>query len=217
MNCRHYRAGWTRLRRVWLALSTLLMAAPAAAAQSADSASRTAAAPPPLRIDWLSDRRTFVVGDIIKVLVDEFALATADKGTSAEASRQRRMGIDAHPPASGGSATDPIAGSFETSDRSKSAQRGSATRKTRYVGEIPVRVVEVTPEGLLRVEGQKVIDIDRNRQELTLTGLVRPMDVDARDIVASSAIADAQLVYTSTGLDRPRSGILSRIIGIFWP
>jgi flagellar L-ring protein precursor FlgH len=63
----------------------------------------------------------------------------------------------------------------------------------------------------------KVIDVDRNKQEMTLSGLVRPQDVDSRDVVESSSIADARLVYISKGLDRPRSGILGRIVGIIWP
>jgi flagellar L-ring protein precursor FlgH len=111
----------------------------------------------------------------------------------------------------------PADGSLQTGDKGTSRSRGEATRGSRYVGEIPVRVVAITPEGLLQVSGMKVIDVDRNKQEMTLSGLVRPQDVDSRDVVESSSIADARLVYISKGLDRPRSGILGRIAGIIWP
>jgi flagellar L-ring protein precursor FlgH len=186
-----------------------------AAAQAPAAVDSSANATPRRRVgSWTSDRRDFSVGDIIKVAVDEYALATANKGTVSEASRERRMGLAADPP---GSAMDPISGTIESSDRGTSRSSGHATRGTRYVGEIPVRVVSVTKEGLLEVKGTKVIDVDKAKQEMTLTGLLRPQDVNARDVVSSTAIADAKLIYTSKGLDKPKSGIVGRIVGLIWP
>jgi flagellar L-ring protein precursor FlgH len=202
------------------AVTALLLggvSAPAAAQATAARDSTVAGAAPRRIGSWTSDRRSFAVGDIIKVVVDEYALATANKGTVSEASRERRMGLAAEPPAPSGSAMDPIAGTIASTDHGASRSSGQATRGTRYVGEIPVRVIAVTPEGLLQVRGTKVIDIDRARQEMTLTGLLRPQDIDARDVAVSAAVADARLLYTSKGLDNPRSGIIGRIVGLLWP
>jgi flagellar L-ring protein precursor FlgH len=62
-----------------------------------------------------------------------------------------------------------------------------------------------------------VIDVDKAKQEMTLTGLLRPHDVNASDVVSSTAIADAKLIYSSKGLDKPKSGIVGRIVGLIWP
>lgn len=197
-----------------------MLGASQAAAQApvAPDTSAAAAAPRRRMTSWTSDRRAFGVGDIIKVAVDEYALATADKGTVSEASRERQMGVGADPPTPASvSSIGPISGGFESADRGASRSRGQATRGSRYIGVIPVRVVAVTPEGLLQVKGSKIIDVDKAKQEMTLTGVLRPQDVDARDIVESAAIADARIVYTSKGLDRPRSGIIGRIVGLIWP
>jgi flagellar L-ring protein precursor FlgH len=183
-----------------------------------DPSGTTTAAPRRRIASWTADRRDFAVGDIIKVAVDEYALAAANKGTVSEASRERRMGVGAGASmGSSGVNVGPADGSLQTGDKGTSRSRGEATRGSRYVGEIPVRVVAITPEGLLQVSGMKVIDVDKNKQEMTLSGLVRPQDVDSRDVVESSSIADARLVYISKGLDRPKSGILGRIVGIIWP
>ena len=179
--------------------------------------SATAVAPRRRVSSWTSDRRAFSVGDIIKVSVDEYALATANKGTVSEASRERTLGLAAEPPGPSSSAMDPISGNIQSSDRGASRSSGQATRGTRYVGEIPVRVVAVTKEGLLEIKGSKVIDVDKAKQEMTLTGLLRPQDVNASDVVASSDVADAKLVYNSKGLDKPKSGIVGRIVGLIWP
>lgn len=167
---------------------------------------------------WTADRRDFRIGDIIKVAVDEYALAAANKRTVSEASRERAMELGGGA-SMGGTAVPvgPADGHLRTGDAGASRSRGEATRGSRYVGEIPVRVVGITPEGLLQVKGMKVIDVDKNRQEMTLTGFVRPQDVNSRDGIASTSVADARLVYSSKGLDKPRNGILGRIVGIIWP
>lgn len=178
------------------------------------------AAPARPSYNWLSDRRSFSVGDILKVNVDEYALATANKEQLADASRKRSMDVGISPPSTGAAsaAIGPIDGSVGTSDAGQSRQRGTASRGTRYVGELPVRVIAVTKEGLLQVRGTKLIDVDKNKQEMTLTGFVRPQDVNSLDEVASTSIADAQLAYKSKGgLGKPRNGIISKILGIFWP
>jgi flagellar L-ring protein FlgH len=190
-----------------------------ASAQSTSLALGDSATVAPRRASsWTSDRRSFAVGDIIKVEVDEYALARAHKDNTSSASRSRTMSVGIDPPSAGGASPGNVSGSVGTGDAGQSTQRGNATRDTRYLGEIAVRVVAITPEGLLQVQGTKTIDVDRNQQTLTLSGYVRPIDIGARDVVRSEFIADAQIAYQSKGsLGKPRNGILTKIIGIFWP
>ncbi|MBK6305118.1 MAG: flagellar basal body L-ring protein FlgH [Gemmatimonadetes bacterium] len=136
------------------------------------------------------------------------------------ASRRRQLDVGINPPqmGTGTGGLGAIDGSMEAGDGSTSQQRGNATRGTRYDAEIPVRVVAVTPDGLLQVKGTKLIDVDKNKQTLTLSGFVRPLDVNSRDAVGSDAIADMQLAYASKGsLGKPKSGIITRIVGLLWP
>lgn len=211
---------WTRRLIVASLVGMLLtLAATSLAAQGPATRPDSASAPRPRSIAWTSNRREFIVGDIIKVYVDEYALASANKDNSASAARQRRMNVGVNAPVLDGSPIlDPIAGSVETADGGSSSQRGNATRNTRYTAEIPVRVVGITPEGLLRVQGSKLIDVDKNKQALTLSGLIRPLDVGARDVIGADNIADLQLAYQAKGsLGKPKSGIVTRIVGLLWP
>ncbi len=225
----HPRAPWARAMigtfSAVVLLATLAASlgaqAPAAAAGARAATDSAATATPTRRnLNWLSDRRAFSVGDILRVKVDEYALASANKGTTAESSRSRNMDLGINPPSTGASsaAMGPIDGSVATGDAGKSRQTGEATRGTRYVGELPVRVVAVTKEGLLQVKGTKLIDVDKNKQEMTLTGFIRPQDVTSQDIVESTAIADVQLAYKSKGgLGKPKNGIITKLVGILWP
>ncbi len=148
------------------------------------------------------------------------AFATPAGPSLNAASRNRRLGVGINPPQMGtsGAGLGAIDGSMEAGDGSTSQQRGNATRGTEYSAEIPVRVVAVTPEGLLQVKGSKLIDVDKNKQTLTLSGFVSPIDVNSRDVVGSDVIADMQLAYASKGsLGKPKSGIITKIVGLLWP
>jgi flagellar L-ring protein precursor FlgH len=130
------------------------------------------------------------------------------------------MGVDVAPPSmpGGESALGDISGSVQTGDAGASSQRGNARSDTRYVGQLAVRVVRVTPEGLLEVKGTKTIDADKNKATLTVSGFLRPIDIGSRDAVGSEALADAQISYSAKGsLGKPKNGIVSKLIGLFWP
>jgi flagellar L-ring protein FlgH len=166
------------------------------------------------RQSWTADRRDFVVGDVITVLIDEHTLAAAQQGDFASDRRFRELGLSAVQNV-GGAGTN-VRGDVRSSNQAESRQRGEATRQNRFQGEMTVRILSVETGGLLRVEGRKVINIDRVSEELVLRGLVRAQDVSSRNVVDSWRVADAELVYTSSG-QRPRGGILGRMLGAIWP
>lgn len=168
------------------------------------------------RQSWTSDRRTFGEGDVITVLVDEHTIAAALKGTVNSNSRFRDLSVGVD------QAVMPtlpkVKADISSSDEAESRQRGDMTRENRFQGEMTVRVTGVEPNGLLRIEGKKMINVDKNSEELTLSGYVRPQDVSHGNVVDSWRVADAQLLYTSKGsLGKAKSGFISKILGAFWP
>jgi flagellar L-ring protein precursor FlgH len=202
-----------------LLVATVGAQAPRTAAPPPPPAAADSASARPAIASWTSDRRAFAVGDIITVLIDEHTAASANRLNTATDTKRRRMdaGADIPMEMSPEIGKRPNVG-ISSSNEGSSNQRGEATRGTRFVGEMSVRVVAVSTEGNLQVRGQKLVDVDKNKQQLTLSGWIRPQDVSARETVESSRIADAQLVYTQKGsLGKPRGGILTRILGVFWP
>src|SRR5690606_23494739 len=100
----------------------------------------------------------------------------------------------------------------------ESRERGQATRQDRLAAEITVRVVEIAPSGLMRVEGGKTVIMDEHEQYVTLTGWVRPEDVTPQNVVESWRIADSRIEYGAAGKrGMTRGGLLSRILGVIWP
>jgi len=166
------------------------------------------------RQSWTSDRRSFAVGDVITVLIDEQTMATATTGDYAADRRRRDLGTSV----STSIAAFPRGGaSIGSANDAESRQRGEATRQNRFVGEMTVRVV-AAENGLLQVEGERTTSVDRNVQAMTLTGWIRPQDVSEFNLIESWRIGDASLTYTSSGnMGRPRGGIIGRLLGMIWP
>lgn len=190
-----------RARTFWTAALAVMLAAGAAEAQTA-------------RQSWTSDRRDFGPGDVITILIDEYTLAASNQGEYASDRRFRDLGVgvgqSVSSAAPGGSAE------VTSSNQSESRRSGEATRQNRFQGEMTVRVLSVEEGGLLRVEGRKVVNIDRSSEELLLRGLIRPQDISASNTIDSWRVADAELLYSSQGVT-PRGGILTRILGAIWP
>lgn len=187
------------LRFLTLAVLLLLSASHAAAQQQP---------PAPLDLGWLADGRRFQVGDIITVLVDEYTLATADRETSALEDRKTEAG-------GGFTVNDRSAdGSLNTFLGNESTRRGRDARQDRLTSEVSVRVVEVEPNGALRVEGSKTLVIDEHEQAVTVRGVIRPQDINALNTVDSWRVAEAQILYDAEGnLGKAEKSIWARFLG----
>lgn len=170
------------------------------------------------RAAWTSSRRSFAVGDIITVLVDEYTLASANKGVTATDRRRRDAGVRLQAPGSAGAPGMSMNGGFSTNNDGESVQRGENVRRNAFRSELSVRVLEVSPTGMLRIAGSKAVTVDEDEQDISLTGWVRPQDVSAQNVVVSERIADAEINYAASGgLGKPKGGIIGRVISMIWP
>ena len=212
MTARHPRRAAAPLAAL-LALPAALGAQPAAAAPAATPAATAApAAAAPRRASWTSDRREFVVGDIITVLIDDYTISTAVKENLNTDNRSRGLSATAAIP---GQSQRAAIDSRNTADQ---MQRGQARRENRFQNEMSVRVVAVGPGGLLQVKGEKVITVDKAAQDVAFAGWIRAQDVGTGNTIESSRVADAQLSYSSPGgLGKPKQGLVTKLLGVLWP
>jgi flagellar L-ring protein precursor FlgH len=190
----------------------LLLGAPAVLAQSKDNDA-------PRRLgSWTSDRRDYQVGDVITVLVTEQTLATATKSQTGTDQQSRANDFGITPPKIGETSLPTLDADMSMNKTSASKQSGDAKRGVNFRGDISVRVVKVDKNGLLEIKGTKIVDVDKNKQQLNFSGWVRPEDINVQNLVASERVADASLTYSLSGnLGKTRGGIIGRLITVFWP
>ncbi|GLC25390.1 flagellar basal body L-ring protein FlgH [Roseisolibacter agri] len=201
-------------------------AAPATPASTTPASTAPAAAPQwqptpaanrPAMRSWLGDRRDFVVGDIVTVMVDDYTITSAVKDDLASQRRTRDLGfgIDAN---TGGPKATAIDARIGTRNDGNTQQRGEARRENRFQSEMSARIVAVGPNGTYQIRGTRVVDVDKGKQDVAVTGWIRAQDVSAANTIESARIADAQVTYQSPGpLGKTKSGLLTRIVGLVWP
>jgi flagellar L-ring protein precursor FlgH len=165
------------------------------------------------RQSWVADRRSFAVGDVITVLVDDYTISTAVKDNIAQDTRRRNIG---------GIVRIPLQGSrnagIDARNDADTQQRGSLRRENRFQNEMSVRVVATGENGLLQVRGTKNITVDKAQQDVVFEGWLRAQDVSPQNLVESYRVADATVSYNSPGpLGKPRSGLFTKILGVFVP
>ena len=199
-------------KSVWSGALLLVLAAGAAAAQAPPNGEAAVRRP---RLSWTADRREFAVGDAITVVIDEYALASANRSDYAEDLRRRDLDLGVSGVTPGG-VLPPVGARVGTTNDADSRQRGDALRQNRFQTEMTVQVIGLEPGGMLRVEGKKLIRLDSGEQELRLSGVVRPEDVSTGNLVDSWRIAEAELAYSARG-SRPAGGILGKLLGALWP
>ncbi|MDX1961655.1 MAG: flagellar basal body L-ring protein FlgH [Pirellulales bacterium] len=101
-------------------------------------------------------------------------------------------------------------GSYNVQNQSQGELRTSE----ELAFNITARVVDVRPNGLLVLEAHKTVRIDDEIYDNSLTGIVRPEDVGAKNLVTSDKIAELSIQRRTVGQvrDSYRRGWLSK----FW-
>ncbi len=150
------------------------------------------------------------VGDILTVLIYEYSNAT----TQAETKTQKTGKFST----SGGPGTGslrflPIFG-VEGENKSSHGGKGENLRSQSLRGKMTVTVVGVKENGDLIVRGSRTIGISKDKETMTLTGVVRQKDIKPDNTIESYLLADAEISYTGKGAANAasRPGILMRFL-----
>ncbi len=151
------------------------------------------------------DDKAFRVGDVVTVLVTQatIAAATAQTQTSKQVKVQTQAGT--------GVFEHIIPGAGIQHKGSFSAQ-AQESKNLSIITTIACRVVEVSPAGLLRLEGAQEFTIDKRKQTVKLSGWVRPRDITPSNTVLSSQVADAKLELRGDWKTRKGKNLLERLI-----
>ena len=177
-----------------------------------DTTPRLTSTAVPGRQSWLSDRRDYHIGDIVTVLVDEYTLTSLDKQVNATDNRQRSLGLGLNTPSSNKTY------GINSNNGTQSQNSGLDARTNTLTTEMSARVVAIAPNGVMQLKGTKMIKVEDSKVDLTLSGWVRVQDVAPDNSVQSFRMVDADLDYAADGpLGKPKSGIIGRLLGAFWP
>ncbi len=152
---------------------------------------------PDYGLSLFSDRRASRVGDIVTVRLQE--RTTSSK--SADTAIKKDNDITFNEPNILGAPISIGDYSLETGVSQERDFAGSASsdQSNRLDGSITVSVAEVLPNGLLRVQGEKWLTLNRGDEFIRVRGLIRPEDIDSDNSITSTKLADAHISYSGKG------------------
>ncbi len=163
------------------------------------------------------------IGDIVTVAIYE--QASASKEASTETSRDSNAGADI---TAFFGLEDNISRINKTIDptalidvgyKNDFNGTGKTSRKEDLIATLTTRVIEVLPNGNLRIRGGKTVTVNNENQIIRLTGIIRPADISPQNVVNSQHILDADIAYTGEGVisDKQQAGWMVRILDNIWP
>ena len=163
------------------------------------------------------DNKARRVGDVLSIIFNE--ATQANKAADLSQEKQNSMSFTA--PSLYGMAVSTMTGSdlkTTVASDNKFTGTGKADQSNSLTGNISVTVIELLPNGDLKVRGEKRVTLNQGDEYVRLSGIVRPIDIDPSNTVSSDKVADATIMYTGNGsmADASKMGWLSRILNSAW-
>jgi len=159
------------------------------------------------------DTRAKHVGDLVMVQVNENSSGIKEADTSTSRDSSLSTGINAffNAPVDGRNIDVGVTNTYDGS--------GSTSRSGKLSAMVAAVVTQVLPNGNLVVEGSREIQVNDEMQIIRLSGVVRPVDISASNVVLSSRIADAAITYTGVGTvdEKQRPGWFARLFDYLTP
>ncbi len=142
-----------------------------------------------------ADVKAHLVGDIITVLIVE--TSNASRESKVNSSSKSDMAIDGGVT---GSLTSflPLFGAASNIENSQGGTEGTE-QKDRLTGKISATITEETENGMFRIQGERIVSVNGEKNTIEIDGLVRDRDITAENTVYSYNVANANIVYRKGG------------------
>lgn len=163
----------------------------------------------------ISDTRASRRGDIMTVVIEiddqaEISNSSDRSRKSADTLAMPQMlGIPQRlaPKLPEGASFDDLA---DASSASSYKGEGNISRRDKLTLRVAATVVDNLPNGTLQIQGTQEVRVNFEMRELTVSGFVRPADIDRNNEIAYDRIAGARISYGGQGqitdVQQPRYG-----------
>ena len=165
------------------------------------------------------DRKAHYLGDIVTVVISEDISAVGEADTDINGKNEDSYSF----PYIGGKDASKWSRNWKlflkNSRSNKFSGKGKTSRRNKMKAVLSARIVEILPNGNLRIAGKKYITINGEKQYIFLTGIVRPDDIRFDNTIESKYIADVQIEYSGKGVlaAKQKTGWGTKILNLLWP
>ena len=172
-----------------------------------------------LNTNLFSDNRARGIGDIVTVKISESTEITGTEDSSADSSNSHSINLDT---SNFLTRVKDISGYLPniTADTSHDFSGKGDYESNRNINlELTAVVTEILANGNLIIEGNRDVNINSEKYNIKLSGIIRPIDINIDNEVQSSSIANASITLEGKGfLTRAgKRGWWNRIREVVWP
>lgn len=141
------------------------------------------------------DRRPRMVGDILTIVLNEQVSASKNSASNAT-----RTGLSSLTPTIVPEKLRRLSDyAFEVEGENQFNGSGGSRANNSFTGTLTATVIEVLPNGNLRVRGEKQIAINQGTEFIRFSGVVNPRAITGQNTVPSTQVADARIEYVGDG------------------
>jgi len=145
-----------------------------------------------------ADLRAVQINDLVTIVVNEQASAVATGAT--KTSRVSSVNSSVTALAGVKSKTGALANLATTAGDIELNGAGSTSQGTSLSSTLSARVTHVLPNGYLVLEGSKDVQVNSEHQEVTVRGIIRPMDLSPGNVITSSQLAQMEIRINGKGV-----------------
>ncbi len=171
-----------------------------------------------------NDHRAFGPMDVVTIDINDRTLGRkrANTQTRSEfdllAGITSLFGIETKHWAANNTALNPEA-LVQASTEKEFRGEGDMQRQAQLQGQISGVVLEVLPNGVLRIEGSKIVAINAEEEIMVISGLIRQRDISADNRVDSNRVANMRIDFYGHGTlsDAQAPGWGATLFNKLWP
>ncbi len=142
-----------------------------------------------------TDIKAHLIGEVVTVLVVENASARQESNVSTRSNAS----VNADGSLAGTFAEFlPVFGASSVLSSDIDNSNGS-DQQDRLSGKITATIIEETAAGLLKIQGERTVEVNGEENIMKIEGLVRARDIRTDNTIYSYNIADAQIIYRQAG------------------
>jgi flagellar L-ring protein precursor FlgH len=170
----------------------------------------TGAAPPPgppgrfggpISTDLYTEPRVTHVGDIVTVIISINDKATLGNSSGRSQTTKDGVAIDFgyNNGSSSSSSSQPSKLLGDLSSQASTQGQGSIDRSEQIQVSVAAVVTRVLPNGNLVISGSQEVRVNYEMRQLTVAGIVNPLDISRNNTIAYDHIAEARISYGGRG------------------
>ena len=177
-----------------------------------------------------ADKKDLQVGDIIQIVIDEDTSSKSNNKRELSSNRDNSLGGGIFA-ATGtntlggtiGGVTDKLNSNLGVDFGTKSSSADKGSVKTQldetFSTTISAIIEETYQNGNYYIKGKKEMLIEGQKQEVIISGVIRPYDITSDNSINSSQIANLKLLYDKEGVeaDALETPWGSKLIRKIWP